>query len=241
MPTSRRRSTKAASSAKPVARSRQPRARRSPAVAAATEEGAIVLAGPPGRLRATVSVENTVDQRVTVRGLLLHRDDAPTVSGAATALIPPGATADVPVTFRLDPTTPPGETGAQVEVAGMRRTARVVVEPEPSVRVSPRRMLATPGRQPVTLVVTNDGNVPVPIAPLTRARTDDGGPDPGPDVDLSVADPPTVEPGRTATVAAELAVPDDLDPTRRHLARIPVGTADLDVIILPRTAPEAPS
>ena len=91
------------------------------------------------------------------------------------------------------------------------------------------------------VTVVNEGNVPIPLAAVTRARTDDGGPDPGPDVTLRVADPPVVDPGTTVTVDATLSVPDELDPTRRHLARVPVGTADLDVIVLPRTASEKPS
>jgi hypothetical protein len=204
-------------------------------------EPGIVLAGPPGQLRATVSVENAVDQRVTVRGLVLHREGEAPVSAPATALIPPGATAEVPVTFRLNPTTAPGEHTAEVEVGGVRRSALIHVEPDLSVRVSPRRILAAPGRQAVSLLVVNDGNLDLPLAPITRARTDDGGPDPGPDVTLRVADPPVVNPGTTVTVDATLSVPDELDPTRRHLARVPVGTADLEVIVLPRTASETPS
>jgi hypothetical protein len=99
-------------------------------------------------------------------------------------------------------------------------------------------VLATPGRQRVTLTLVNHGNVDIPLAALARARTDDGGPDPGPDVSLTVLDPTTVEPGAIVSVAAELTVPDELDPTRRHVARIPVGTADLEVVVLPRTTPE---
>jgi hypothetical protein len=228
MPTSRRKPTTSATK-------RGAKATRS------VGEPGIVLAGPPGQLRATVSVENAVDQRVTVRGLVLHREGEAPVSAPATALIPPGATAEVPVTFRLNPTTAPGEHTAEVEVGGVRRSALIHVEPDLSVRVSPRRILAAPGRQAVSLLVVNDGNLDLPLAPITRARTDDGGPDPGPDVVLEVADPPTVRPGTTATVSGHLDVPADLDPTRRHIARIPVGTADLEVIVLPRTASETPS
>jgi hypothetical protein len=216
-------------------------AKRGTRTARPVEPAGIVLTGPPGQLRATVSVENAVDQRVTVRGLVLHREGEASVSAPATALIPPGATADVPVTFRLDPTTAPGEHTAELEVGGVRRSALLHVEPDLSVRVSPRRTLATPGRQAVTLLVVNGGNVDLPLARTTRARTDDGGPDPGPDVVLEVDDPPTVRPGASAIVSGHLDVPADLDPTRRHTARIPVGTADLEVIVLPRTASETPS
>ncbi len=209
--------------------------------AASPPADAIVLSGPPGLLRATVSVENGVDQRLTVRGLALHRDGHPTVTGAGVAIIAPGATADVPVTFRLDPGTLPGEYPAEVEVGGLRRAAVLRVEQALSMRVQPRRVLAEVGRQALALTVSNDGNVSIPLAGLVRARTDDGGQDPGPDVTLTLEHALTLDPATTVAVHAVLVVPEDLDPSRRHTARIPVGTADLDVIILPRTASETPS
>ena len=44
--------------------------------------GTIVLTGPPSLLRATVSVENAVDQRVAVRGLTLHRTGRAALAGS---------------------------------------------------------------------------------------------------------------------------------------------------------------
>ena len=73
---------------------------------------------------------------------------------------------------------------------------------------------------------------------LLRARTDDGGPDPGPDVTLTLTDATTAAPGTTSVLRGSLSVPAELDPTRRHTARVPVGTADLDVTILPRDPSE---
>ena len=224
-----------ASAAKPPAT--RARATSGAAVDPASPD-AIVLTGPPGLLRATVSVENAVDQRVAVRGLTLHRTGQQALSGAGTAVIAPGATAQVPVSFRLEPDTPPGEYPAEVEVGGIRREAVLRVEPDLSMHVSPRRVLAEVGSTAVTITVTNDGNLPIPLAAVVRARTDDGGPDPGPDVTLTLTDATTATPGTTTTLRGSLSVPDDLDPTRRHLARVPVGTADLDVIILPRDPSE---
>ncbi len=209
--------------------------------AAASRVEGIVLTGPPGQLRATVSVENAVDQRLAIRGLALHRAGYDAIAGSAAAVIAPGATAQVPVSVRLDPGTPPGDHVAEVEVGGLRRAVVLRVEPDLTLRVGPRRVLATEGDQPLTLTVSNDGNVAIPLAAVTRARTDDGGPDPGPDVVLTVVDPPALEPGTSASLTTTLTVPPGLDPTRRHTARLPVGTADLDVIILPRTASETPS
>ena len=112
------------------------------------------------------------------------------------------------------------------------------VEPDLSMHVSPRRILGEIGRRAVTLTVANDGNLPNPLAAVVRARTDDGGPDPGPDVTLTLSAAATLAPGSTTVFDAHLTVPAELDPARRHTARIPVGTADLDVIILPRDPSE---
>jgi hypothetical protein len=205
---------------------------------AAVAPDAIVLSGPPGLLRATVSVENAVEQRVSVRGLTLHRSGQQVVTGSGAAVIAPGATAAVPVSFRLEPDTPPGEYAAEVEVGGLRREALLRVEPDLSMRVSPHRLLAEVGGSDVRLTVTNDGNLAIPLAARVRARTDDGGPDPGPDVTLTLDAGTTLAPGATADLEGHLAVPEELDPARRHTARVPVGTADLDVIILPRDPSE---
>ncbi|MEO6413871.1 MAG: hypothetical protein ABIO48_14885 [Pedococcus sp.] len=198
----------------------------------------IVLTGPPSLLRATVSVENAVDQRVAVRGLTLHRSGQQALAGSGAAVIAPGATAELPVSFRLEPDTPPGEYAAEVEVGGIRRQALLRVEPDLSMHVSPRRTLAEVGRHELTVTVANDGNLAIALAAVVRARTDDGGPDPGPDVTLTLSAATTVAPGTTTVLHGHLTVPAELDPARRHTARIPVGTADLDVIVLPRDPSE---
>jgi len=92
-----------------TARRKPAKATPAKATAAQPSSDAIVLTGPPGLLRATVSVENAVDQRVAVRGLTLHRSGQQALAGAGAAVIAPGATAQVPVSFRLEPDTPPSE------------------------------------------------------------------------------------------------------------------------------------
>ena len=118
MTTARRRPAKATATAKSAARPITKAAARSTAKAAAKPAAksttkqptdAIVLTGPPGLLRATVSVENAVDQRVAVRGLTLHRSGQQALAGAGGAVIAPGATAQLPVSFRREPDTPPRE------------------------------------------------------------------------------------------------------------------------------------
>ncbi len=208
------------------------------AARAATAADTIVLTGPPSLLRATVSIENAVDQRVAVRGLTLHRSGQQALAGSGAAVIAPGATADLPVSFRLEQDTPPGEYAAEVEVGGIRRQALLRVEPDLSMHVSPRRTLAEVGRHELTVTVANDGNLAIPLAAVVRARTDDGGPDPGPDITLTLSAATTVPPGTSIVLHGHLTVPAELDPARRHTARIPVGTADLDVIVLPRDPSE---
>ena len=237
MTTARRKPTKPSGAAKTSAAKKSAPARKAVPTAARAPD-TIVLTGPPSLLRATVSVENAVDQRVAVRGLTLHRTGMQAVSGSGAAVIAPGATADVPVSFRLDQDTPPGEYAAEVEVGGIRRRALLRVEPDLSMHVSPRRILAEVGRHALSITVANDGNLAIPVAAVVRARTDDGGPDPGPDVTLTLSAAVTLAPGSTTVLDAHLTVPAELDPARRHTARIPVGTADLDVIILPRDPSE---
>lgn len=201
----------------------------------------LVFSGPPGQLRAMVTLANTGDQRLAVRGLTVRRQRAPDLAGLVAGVVAPGATAALPVTVALEPGTGPGDYAAEVEVAGVRRPAVLHVEPELAMRVSPRRVLAEPGPQDLTIVVVNEGNIDVPLASLTRARTCDGGDDPpGPDVTLTLDRHRVAPAASSITLTAHLEVPAGLDPTRRHRASVPVGLADLEVIVLARsTAPEA--
>ncbi|WP_344252866.1 hypothetical protein [Terrabacter carboxydivorans] len=233
MPTPRRKPP----AAKTVSTPARPSRRRPPA---AEPDDAIVLAGPPGRLTTTVTVENVSADRLVVRRPTLHLGGE-AVTGAASAIIPGGRTVEVPVVVPLPATTPPGRHEAEMELGGVRRRVVVDVAPHPALELSPRRVLAVEGSQDVTLVVTNTGNVRMPLAALTMARADDGGPDPGPDVVLALEAPAAVEPGQTVTLPARLEVPPGLDPARRHTASVPVGIADLDVVILPRDRSESKS
>ena len=217
-----------------------PTARRSKRPATPPAD-AIVLSGPPTSLRATVSVENTSDGRLAVRGATLHLADGTPVAGAAGAVIGAGSTASLPVRVSLDPTTAPGTYAAELEVSGARRSAVLRVRSRLSLSVSPDEVLAVAGRQPIDLDVANDGNVAIPLARRVVAATDDGRGEPGPEVSLEVDNPTTLEPGGQVTLTGRLDVPEGLDPARRHAARVPVGVADLIVIVLPHTESETPS
>ena len=202
----------------------------------------LIFSGPPAGLRAEVTVANTGDRRLAVRGLTVCRSGAVDLEVQTAALVAPGATASMPVTVTLDPATSPGDYPAEVQVAGVRRAAMLRVDPELAMRLTPRRLLATPGTHSISFVAVNEGNVDVPLAPVTRGRTSDGGKEPGPDVTLTLREPIVVAAASSVTVHGRLAVPSSLEPTRRHTASVPVGLADLEVIILARTAEtEAPS
>lgn len=68
-----------------------------------------------------------------------------------------------------------------------------------------------------------------------RASTVTGDPEPasGPQVECHLAEPVLLDPGATGRLTVRVDVPAGLDPTRRHRATIPVGPADLTVIVLP--------
>lgn len=197
----------------------------------------LILSGPPGRLTAIVTVANSGDRALPIDGIQVRRPNQPEVAGVAGGLVPPRETASVPVLVTLSSSTAPGMYPAEIEVAGVTRSVTLWVESHLSVNVSPAHVVAGPGEHSLTLLLHNTGNVPLPLAGLTRARTDDGAPDPGPDVALRIPDPPTVEPGERVVIHGTLEVP-DLDPTRRHTARIPVGLASLDILVLPHTLEE---
>ena len=199
----------------------------------------LIFAGPPGQLLSTVSVANTGDRRLVLRTLTVRREGGADVVARAPAVVRPGDTVTVPVSVELEPRTPPGDYAAAVEVSGVSREAVLRVEPHLSVRVRPRRILGVPGSQALTILVSNDSNVAVPLAAVTKAYTDDGGSDPGPDVLLTLDRPETLEPGAAVELAGRLEVPTDLDPARRYRALIPIGVGDLEVLILPRAPEEA--
>ena len=196
----------------------------------------IIFSGPPGGLRADVTVANTGDHRLAVRRLTVCRDGSADVDIQVAAIVAPGTTASMPVTVQMEPGTSPGDYPAEVEVAGIRRAVLLRVDTQLSMHITPRRLLAEPGTHDVSFVAVNEGNVDVPLASVTKARSSDGGKEPGPDVTLNLRAPVVLAAASTLTIHGRLSVPPSLEPTRRHTASLPVGLADLEVIILARTA-----
>ena len=211
-------------------------ARKTSAKSTEKQQDPLIFSGPPGRLHADLTVANAGDRRLAVRGVTVLRKGSPDLDAQAAALIPPGATASLQVTLPVEPGTSPGDYPAEVQVAGIRRAAVLRVEAVLAMRITPRRLLAEPGTHEVSIVAVNEGNVDLPLASVTKGRTSDGGKEPGPDVTLTLKTPVVLAAASTVTVHGRLRVPPSLEPTRRHTASIPIGLADLEVIILPRTA-----
>ena len=102
------------------------------------------------------------------------------------AILPPTSTTTIPLSIALPQTTPPGEYDAQIEIGGQSRQVRLQVDPKISARLTPDQILAPPGTSQVGLRIANQGNVDIPLAAVTRARTTDDGPDFGADVTLDL-------------------------------------------------------
>lgn len=196
----------------------------------------LIFTGPPGRMCAEVTIANTGERRLAVRALTVSRDGSADVEVQTAALVAPGTTASMTVTVPMDPATSPGDYPAQVQVAGIRRAAVLRVGSNLAMHLTPRRVLAEVGTHTVSFVAVNEGNVDVPLAVVTRGRTSDGGEEAGPDVTLTLPEPVVLAAASTLSLQGRLKVPPTLEPTRRHTASVPVGLADLEVIILARTA-----
>jgi hypothetical protein len=219
-----------------TARRKAPAPARAPAKDTDEQRDPLIFTGPPGRMCADVTIANTGGHRLAVRGLTVSRDESADVDVPTAALVAPGTTASMPVTVPMDPATSPGDYPAEVQVAGIRRAAVLRVDAELAMHIIPRRVLAEPGTHNVSFVAVNEGNVDLPLAMVTRGRTSDGGEEPGPDVTLTLREPIVLAAASTLSVHGRLKVPQSLEPTRRHTASVPVGLADLEVIILARTA-----
>ena len=233
MPTSRREPP--GTSKTPTTR-KTPTARKTAAKSSDRQRDPLIFSGPPGHLRADLTIANTGDRRLAVRGVTVLREGSADLDVQAAALVPPGATASMQVTLPVEPGTSPGDYPAEVQVLGMRRAAVLRVDAELSMHITPRRLLAEPGTHDVSIVAVNEGNVDVPLAPVAKGRTHDGGKEPGLDVTLTLKTPVVLAAASTVTVHGRLSVPPSLEPARRHTASVPIGLADLEVIILPRTS-----
>ncbi len=236
MATARRRAPATSKTAETSRRAatKVPAPRKTAAKSTERQRAPLIFSGPPGRLSADLTVANTGHRRLAVRSVTVLREGSADLDVQAAALVPPGATASLNVTLPVEPGTSPGDYPAEVQVAGMRRAAVLRVEAVLAMHINPRRLLAVPGTHDVSIIAVNEGNVDVSLASVTKGRTSDGGKEPGPDVTLTLRTPVVLAAAGTVTLHGRLKVPPSLEPTRRHTASVPIGLADLEVIILPR-------
>jgi hypothetical protein len=162
---------------------------------------------------------------LTIRDLVIRRAGADPVVQRVGVIVPAGARADLPIS--LPPDTPPGEYPIEVELPHERRSTVVRVDPRHELRVRPGRVVVPVGTSRLTLFAENTGNVAMPLAAVTTSENGE--------VQLSLTKPPVIEPGASVEIGASVVVDDELDPHRRHEFDLPVGTADVIVVVLPRT------
>jgi hypothetical protein len=171
-----------------------------------------------------LSVENTGDGRLTIRQVVIRREGAEPLVQPVGVIVAPGARADVPIA--LAPDTPPGEYRVEVELPHERRAAVVRVDPRHELRVRPGRVVVPVGSTTLTVSVQNTGNVEMPLAPVTTSEEGE--------VRLTLTGTRSIAPGASADIKARVSVDDGLDPHRRHEFDVPVGTADVVFVVLPR-------
>jgi len=143
-----------------------------------SDDEPLVLAGPPGQLTGSIHLHNPGDAKVVLRDAGL-RDPSGVLqlSSARHALKPvvlrPDQGGSVALSVAVDPTTPPGEYRAELDVGGHSPPVVLHVAEVVDLTVRPRSLVVTnevgvPQRK--RLIVTNDGNVP--FTPVSPARVD---------------------------------------------------------------------
>lgn len=151
-------------------------------------EKPIILMGQPGALKGELFLHNAGEGRMVFRGAELRSHEAErlktgraveqmTVSRKVPAVIvKPGERRRVPLRFALDPTTPPGEYHALLQMADQswqvifQVTERVALEISPSVLVIHNRPGSTAVKQ---IVLRNAGNVELNIEEISAVPLDD--------------------------------------------------------------------
>lgn len=199
---------------------------------AAVGDEPVVFAGPPGALRGLVPLANDSDSRQTLREVQVEVGTVATVRAPMVVRLAPGARASNRTTLRVDPATPAGVYEGRVTVGDDSAPARIVVLEHASLALSPDSALVTDPAVPITVVVHNRGNVALHLAAVVKADLE-GDADRG-TVLGRLPEPVDVVPGAMAALSLTIELPADLDPARRHVVLLPIGPADLEVVVLPR-------
>jgi hypothetical protein len=175
-------------------------------------------------LANSLTIENTGEQRLAIRELVIRREGGEPIVQPVGVIVPAGARTDVSVSLPND--TPPGDHEVEVELPNERRTMTIRVYERHELRVRPTQIVVPVGTSGVRVSVTNTGNVVTPLAPVTTSEKGE--------IRLALTKPPKLEPGSAADISGEVTVSDDLDPHRRHELDVPIGTADVTFVVLPR-------
>ena len=140
---------------------------------ATPDDEPLVLAGPPAKLTGQIDLHNPTDVSVVVRdagfndpsGVLRAR---PGRQSFSPLVVRAHQQQRGPVTISLDPTTPPGEYRAEIELAGGTRPAVLHVTESIDLTVHPQSIVVMNQRgiQRRRVVVTNEGNVPFAVGDL---------------------------------------------------------------------------
>jgi hypothetical protein len=230
-----------------------------PLVAGGDDEP-LVLSGPPAALTGSVRLRNPGDRTVVLRDAdLRDPSGALPLPEARHAFAPlvlrPDQARSLPLSIALNRAIPPGTYEVELEVGGLTRTAvlhvaeSVALDVEPDPVVVPNQG-GVPQRK--RLVVTNEGNVPVKVGdpvvvdlyldpPRRRgfrlALERRVAVEREEEERVGVAEvhaPKSVQldPGETAPVEIEVTLQDELAAERRYRGRLPVVTAEVDLVVL---------
>jgi hypothetical protein len=153
-------------------------------VVEADQSGPVVLHGGPGRLRGRIHLVNETDAPLATTAPLIIASTAAgdvSVTPTGSAVVAPGRTQPVLLRATIDPSTPPGVYDAEISFGGAPVSAVIQVIEEVSLRFSPASMVVdgtTGTEQLKTLLVTNTGNVALPVSDLGPTELEIDGPRP---------------------------------------------------------------
>jgi hypothetical protein len=146
------------------------------------DDAPIVVNGAPRRLSGVLRLRNDGQEAARVGQVVVRDPDgnlgltAESAHRVSPRSLDPAGEVAVKLRLRLDERTPPGEYHAEVDVGGTTRQLVVQVAQRVSVDLEPRRILVAnrPGATTAaSVVVTNQGNVPVAVGEIGAVPLDD--------------------------------------------------------------------
>jgi hypothetical protein len=142
--------------------------------AGASADAPIRLAGPPDQLAGQVRLSNAHSSAIVLRDAGVSDSSGrlaqlPARHSFAPVVLRPSEERAVPLVIGIDPNTAPGEYHVELDVMGQRRPAVLAVAQNVRLRLDPKRVVVLGDSvQPwrAQLMLTNEGNVPLPIGPI---------------------------------------------------------------------------